>query len=395
MVMAVAVGLAIGAVAAALKRPGRRMALVVARCSSVTRPRCDDRRGAWLCAAVAFSLARYFAPWRPIPVAPIGFGFLSIDGALIALVELGLFFPPGVRAMAWPCRGEDDGRGDRLVDWRGLGDLARRARTPDAIKGLLLREDTSYATGFSETTFRTIRPGLTESEVRGLLGSPHQELWFYASPDDRPPDERPAARNGCLIIGLQADSVVSMYEQSQCAARGISAGLTRLDLQRRLGPPLESCWRAGWSPAGRAHRLRKVCFANGTVHLIVRKWAGGGWMSPAPLSSPWCVRLRPSHPITSVHRFEPRPDFSGRWVLESTSPRDRRSPGRSRFSTVPRKQGPARVDDLYPGGDHYRTGRLRCRIAPDRHCRRTPGPSGAKHGRWMRPAGYRSSSRRP
>ena len=40
-----------------------------------------------------FSLTRYFAPWRPIPVAPIGPDFFSADGATIALIELILFLP--------------------------------------------------------------------------------------------------------------------------------------------------------------------------------------------------------------------------------------------------------------------------------------------------------------
>jgi len=39
------------------------------------------------------SLHRYFAPWRPIPVAPIGLGFLSARGLYCAAIELGLFAP--------------------------------------------------------------------------------------------------------------------------------------------------------------------------------------------------------------------------------------------------------------------------------------------------------------
>ena len=183
MVMAVAVGLAIGAVAAALKRPGRRMALVERGAHQSPAARHHDRRGTWLCAAVADRPHALFrARGDRSPVAPIGFGFLSIDGALIALVELGLFSPALVFAL-WPGRVAAKTMVLVTALWigRGLGDLVRRAHTRDAIKGLLLREDTSYAAGFSETTFRTIRPGLTESEVRELLGSPHQEWWFYTS----------------------------------------------------------------------------------------------------------------------------------------------------------------------------------------------------------------------
>ena len=39
-----------------------------------------------------FSDVRYFAPWRPIPVAPIGFGFLT-SGGVVMTVEAVLFAP--------------------------------------------------------------------------------------------------------------------------------------------------------------------------------------------------------------------------------------------------------------------------------------------------------------
>jgi inner membrane protein len=50
-----------------------------------------------------FSLGRFFAPWRPIPVAPIGLGFLSARGLRVALVELVLFAPVFLYAL-WPRR---------------------------------------------------------------------------------------------------------------------------------------------------------------------------------------------------------------------------------------------------------------------------------------------------
>jgi len=52
-----------------------------------------------------FDLTRFFAPWRPIPVSPIGAGFLSWRGLRVTLAEVVLFSPfyglalwrPGVR----------------------------------------------------------------------------------------------------------------------------------------------------------------------------------------------------------------------------------------------------------------------------------------------------------
>ena len=50
-----------------------------------------------------FSLTRYFAPWRPIPVAPIGWDFLSSSGAMVSATEVALFGPLLVYAF-WPRR---------------------------------------------------------------------------------------------------------------------------------------------------------------------------------------------------------------------------------------------------------------------------------------------------
>ncbi len=40
-----------------------------------------------------FTTFRYFAPWNPIPVAPIGLGMFSAIGARVVLTELLLFSP--------------------------------------------------------------------------------------------------------------------------------------------------------------------------------------------------------------------------------------------------------------------------------------------------------------
>lgn len=48
-----------------------------------------------------FDLTRYFAPWRPIPVAPIGAGMLSKRGLWCVSVELALFAPFWLAALLW------------------------------------------------------------------------------------------------------------------------------------------------------------------------------------------------------------------------------------------------------------------------------------------------------
>lgn len=49
------------------------------------------------------SAHRFFAPWRPIPVSPIGFGIFTRFGFNVAAHELVLFAPVFVYAM-WPRR---------------------------------------------------------------------------------------------------------------------------------------------------------------------------------------------------------------------------------------------------------------------------------------------------
>lgn len=48
-----------------------------------------------------FSQKRFFAPWQPLPVAPIGRGFLSMEGMRVAITEVIVFSPLLVYAL-WP-----------------------------------------------------------------------------------------------------------------------------------------------------------------------------------------------------------------------------------------------------------------------------------------------------
>jgi inner membrane protein len=50
-----------------------------------------------------FSNRRYFAPWRPLPVAPIGRGLLSMEGLRVASIEMVVFSPFLLYAL-WPSR---------------------------------------------------------------------------------------------------------------------------------------------------------------------------------------------------------------------------------------------------------------------------------------------------
>jgi inner membrane protein len=101
-----ALGIGIGAVAALRRRSGLRTA-VLASLVLVSHALLDTLTDGGRGCALFWPLsdARHFAPYRPIPVAPIGFGFLSTRGLRVALVELVLFAPCFAYAL-WPRRRE-------------------------------------------------------------------------------------------------------------------------------------------------------------------------------------------------------------------------------------------------------------------------------------------------
>jgi len=58
-----------------------------------------------------FDNERYFAPWDPIPVAPIGRAFFSQSGLRVAMAEFAMFLPVLVYAV-WPS-GSRSSRGEQ------------------------------------------------------------------------------------------------------------------------------------------------------------------------------------------------------------------------------------------------------------------------------------------
>jgi inner membrane protein len=275
LALSVALGAAIGLAAHRLKRPALRTALVAAAVLASHALLDTITDGGLGCALLwPFDLTRYFAPWRPIPVAPIGLDFFSRYGAMVSLAELVLFAPVLLFALRSP-RLSRKHAGFLVALWLAAVSLAWYSNTArDAITGFLLGEDTRYTTGFTEAAFRTITPGRSEREVRDLLGRPFGEFWFYTPADSRPPDERPAPTGqACLIVRFEAGVVAAVHDIAACRARGVGIGLFPIDVDKRLGSPTESCWQYSWSPRGATHRERLVCFASEKVRMVVRKWS--------------------------------------------------------------------------------------------------------------------------
>lgn len=96
-----ALGAAIGALAPWFGHPALRtgfMATLVVASHALLDTLTDGGLG---CALFwPFDLTRHFAPWRPLPVSPIGLGYLSPYGLYVAMVELTLFAPLLLYALA-------------------------------------------------------------------------------------------------------------------------------------------------------------------------------------------------------------------------------------------------------------------------------------------------------
>jgi inner membrane protein len=211
-----------------------------------------------------FDRTRYFAPWTPIPVAPIGLGFLSLDGLMVAAVELVLFAPLVWLALRSPGRPS----GWRLptawlAAWLAAvwfivsGDPIQQRAI-----GLVVDDDTESVNGFSEAALRTIQLGESTATVRDRLGPPLSELWFYRS----------AWPDGCFAVTLKDGAVVSAKRPDACGTLGVQPATSRADAERRLTPPTEVCWLYTRSRTGGYYRAREVCFTEGKVADVIRQW---------------------------------------------------------------------------------------------------------------------------
>ena len=223
-----------------------------------------------------FDRTRYFAPWRPIPVAPIGFGFLSPAGVAIALTELVLFAPLLVFARWRPGRRIARITAACLIAlWiASVWLLVSTDPLRESVIGLIAREDTMYSHRYSEREFRAIARGDSEAHVIERLGAPLRQTWFY-SPDRELRGTEVAAADfadQCVTATFDGDALRTALAHAPCARRGIQPGMSPQAVERLLGSPSESCWSYTSSPGSRRYRRRAVCFAHGRVDQIVRGW---------------------------------------------------------------------------------------------------------------------------
>jgi inner membrane protein len=101
-VFALAVTLVVGLIAKAVRLPVLRTALIALAVVSSHALLDTLTDGGLGCALLwPFSRERFFAPWTPLPVAPIGRAFLSARGLRVALVEL-IALSPLLAYAIWP-----------------------------------------------------------------------------------------------------------------------------------------------------------------------------------------------------------------------------------------------------------------------------------------------------
>lgn len=99
---AMLVGALVGGISRLAKLPGLRTGLIAAAVVA-SHPLLDTLTDGGLGCALLwpFSHERYFAPWTPLPVAPIGWDFFSEEGARVTRAELVVFAPLLIYAL-WP-----------------------------------------------------------------------------------------------------------------------------------------------------------------------------------------------------------------------------------------------------------------------------------------------------
>jgi len=272
LIVAVCGGVLAGLAARAIRRPALGTA-AIASAVLASHGLLDTLTDGGLGAALLwpFDLTRYFAPWRPIPVAPIGLDFFSSEGLFVSLVELILFAPLLVYALRARPIGRPRAAAAIALWLAAVWLIGSEDQVREAVMSRLLREDTAYSSGFSEATFRTVAIGQSDADVRRRLGAPREEGWYYF---DGHAMEMSAASEftGCQAIRFENGIAAETMRADACRARGVSLGLTADAVGRRLGPPPEACLSYTWSPSRSHFRQRTICVLNGKVSLVAGRW---------------------------------------------------------------------------------------------------------------------------
>jgi inner membrane protein len=193
LLFALAIGIAVGLLALLGRRPAFRaggLAVLVVASHSFLDTFTNSTTGVRL--LWPFDDTRYLAPYTPIPVTPLGLGFISPYGLYVFITELTLFAP-----LVWFALRRGQGRALHApvaVLWPvAIWVLLSADPVRNRIVLAILRDNTQFTNGFSEEKLDSVRRGASTTEVRSILGPPFGETpgfqgtcWIYSrSPDNR------------------------------------------------------------------------------------------------------------------------------------------------------------------------------------------------------------------
>lgn len=265
-VFALAIGAAAGIAAGLLRRPAIRTGVIaggVVASHSLLDILTDGGLG---CALLwPFDDTRYFAPWRPIPVAPIGLEFFSPFGLRVAIWEAVMFAP-----LWWYAFRRRGAVSTRAIALRRAGAglwivvmwlLTSTDPFRERIAAAVLGDTTEYAPGFSEEAFADIARGQTDASVRGRLGEPFREFMSFGGD-----------ATACAQVGLSGGTVEDAYPPGPCMRRSVRAGQPRQAVIEALGRPESACWVYSRGRDGGYFSRRRVCFVHGRVDQVFRRW---------------------------------------------------------------------------------------------------------------------------
>jgi outer membrane protein assembly factor BamE (lipoprotein component of BamABCDE complex) len=120
--------------------------------------------------------------------------------------------------------------------------------------GSSFEEDTVYASGYSDKSFRKIKKGMNHLEVLDMLGIPLVESWYYENIGEV------RAR-----IWFTDDRVVKVYVYDDMELPDIQEGMEKERISDMFGSPTKKSWVYSKSPGDKSYRVRVIILKDDNV----------------------------------------------------------------------------------------------------------------------------------